>query len=423
MQNLNNILKYLKIIFYFLSPIIIFVIFLLRPLIKVRFSYQSSERLGDISTHMEVYLSEKKILRENRFLDIFILTNIISNETYIELLKKKVIIIPNFITYPIYHTILILRKKINFLNDLILSTKWEDNNFAIMRTNCNLVPDQKFLDKGNTFLKALNIPENAKIICLIVRDNNYLKSKFPKQNWDYQNHRNCNIENYKLAINTATSKGYYVFRMGQNSEKELIIEKNDKFIDYSNKYRTDFLDVFLAYRCNFCITSGTGWDSLPSFVFRKPTVFTNYTPVGNMTTYSKNFLFSIKIHYDLIKKKKMTLREISQSHVAYSFNSKIFDKSKVQLLENTPEDIKDLTLEMIDKLENNFDTPDEDLALQNIFWMKYIDYFNLKNIKPEISKTINPMLCTSKRLYNNKVISKMGSNFLKKYQFLLNDKN
>ena len=104
--------------------------------------------------------------------------------------------------------------------------------------------------------------------------------------------------------------------MGQDADEKILINDTN-FIDYSNKYRTDFLDVFLAYKCKLCITQALV-GTLPSFVFRKPTIFTNFVPVGNMTTYSKNFMFSIKIHYDRVKNKKMNLKEISENPVAYA---------------------------------------------------------------------------------------------------------
>ena len=54
--------KAIKVTFYLFSPIIILSILITQPFIKIRLSYQSSERLGDFATHMEVYLSEKKNL-------------------------------------------------------------------------------------------------------------------------------------------------------------------------------------------------------------------------------------------------------------------------------------------------------------------------------------------------------------------------
>ena len=411
--------KIFKIFFYLLSPIIILIILLIKPFKNIRFSLQSSERLGDFATHMEVYLSENKISILRKNLDIFVMTDIISNKTYLSLLKKKVVILPNFITYPIFHVITLLSHKFKLFKDFILKTKFEDNNFSIINSNCNLTIEKTFIEKGNIFLNSLNIPKDAKIICLIVRDNAYLKKKFPKKNWDYHNYRNSNINNYKEAINAATERGYYVFRMGEITEQELKLNNNEKFIDYSTYFRTDFLDIFLAYKCNFCITTGTGWDCIPAFTFRKPTVWTNYTPVGNMNTYSENFLFSIKTHYDKVKKKKMTLKEISESFGGYANSSDLFKKSNILLEENSPEDLRDLTIEMIDKLEGNLNIEDEDEQLQKTFWSKYVEYFMLKNLKPEISSKLNPLWCTTQRLYNKKIISRIGINFLRKNKFLI----
>ena len=68
-----------------------------------------------------------------------------------------------------------MANKFKFFESFILNTKFDDNNFSIIRTDCNLIPDKKFLKKGDDFLKSINVPDNAKIICLIVRENEYLK--------------------------------------------------------------------------------------------------------------------------------------------------------------------------------------------------------------------------------------------------------
>ena len=100
--------------------------------------------------------------------------------------------------------------------------------------------------------------------------------------------------------------------MGQDAEKKLI--NDPKFIDYSSKYR-QILDVFLAYKCELCITTGTGW-TLQHLYLESHNIY-QFLPVGNMTTYSKIFIFSIKIHYDRVKI-KMNLKEISENPVAYA---------------------------------------------------------------------------------------------------------
>ena len=62
--------KIIKIIFYFLSPIIILIQLIIYPLIKIRFSFQSSERIGEIAAQMEIYLSENNLNSRKDYFDV-----------------------------------------------------------------------------------------------------------------------------------------------------------------------------------------------------------------------------------------------------------------------------------------------------------------------------------------------------------------
>ncbi len=414
----KNFKKILKIPIYFLSPIIILLIILLYPIINLRFSLQSSERIGEISTRMEVYLSRKKFFKNGKFLDIFILTDVISNKTYIELLKQKIFFIPNFISFPIYKILNLLSYKFPFFKRFILHTSYQDKDFTIFRTQPNLIPNENFIKKGDNFLKELGIPKDAKILCLIVRDQEYLKKKFPNKDYSYHNFRNCNIQNFEEAIKIAIDNGYYVFRMGEVVESNLKINDN-KFIDYSSHYRTDFLDIYLAYKCKFVITTSTGWDNVPAFTFRKPVVWTNMAPIGDLLIYSPNFLFSFKLYFDTKKNRVLNLEEISKTTLSYDFNANHYKDENIELLENKPDEIKELVLEMINRLNNNIKYSASDEKIQIKFWKKYVSLFDLKNIKNHTNTNLNPLICTSQRLFNGKIISRIGNSFLNKYKDLL----
>lgn len=60
---------------------------------------------------------------------------------------------------------------------------------------------------------------------------------------------------------------------------------NPKIIDYAtNGMRSDFMDIYLAAKCLFCISTGLGFDAVPT-VFRRPVVYVNHTPVGYLHTF------------------------------------------------------------------------------------------------------------------------------------------
>ena len=69
---------------------------------------------------------------------------------------------------------------------------------------------------------ALGIPVNAKFVCLLVRDNKYLKELFPDGNdWMYHSYRDANIKNFEAAVQYLAEAGYYVIKMGCNKSEKL----------------------------------------------------------------------------------------------------------------------------------------------------------------------------------------------------------
>ena len=146
---------------------------------------------------------------------------------------------------------------------------------------------------GNQKLADIGIPVGAKFVCLNVRDSVYNKTTYPGRDWQFHDYRDCAIENYVAAAEELTRRGYYVFRMGVIVERPLI-SSNPMIIDYaSNGMRSDFMDIFLGANCEFCISHGTGFDGVP-YVFRRPILYVNAVPIGQLQTFSEKFYFRPK---------------------------------------------------------------------------------------------------------------------------------
>jgi putative glycosyltransferase (TIGR04372 family) len=204
--------------------------------------------------------------------------------------------------------------------------------------------------------------------CFIVRDKEYLNNHISTNDWSYHNYRDCSIENFVLAAEALVARGYFVIRMGAVVGKAFSTD-NPKIIDYAfNGMRTDFMDIYLGAKCSFCVTTGTGWDAVPLWLFRKPAVYTNFVPIGNLPTFSSNFIFISKKYVDITTNLELSLSQIFSRGVGFFYFSIEYQDQKIRLVENTPEELCDVVLEMEDRISGKFITDQIYFELQTKFF-------------------------------------------------------
>ena len=147
-----------------------------------------------------------------------------------------------------------------------------DVDGLLVATKPTLTFNSSELAEGQIFLRKLGLSPNDKFVCLNVRDGVFLRkseaiSWKKNRDWSYHDYRDSDISTYVKAAEALAEMGYTVFRMGA-IVKELLVSKHPRVIDYAtNGMRSEFLDIFLGAHCTFCISTGSGWDSVqPYFV-------------------------------------------------------------------------------------------------------------------------------------------------------------
>jgi putative glycosyltransferase (TIGR04372 family) len=240
--------------------------------------------------------------------------------------------------------------------------------------------------KGEKVLNKFGLKNGDKFVCLAVRDGAYQQQKISSRyrDWSYHDYRNQDIDNYILAAEELTKRGYYIFRMGVVANKPFK-SNNPKIIDYVNSnLRSDFMDVYLGAKCTFCISTGYGFDELP-YIFRRPIAYLTI-PLGTLYSYSEKFLLLTKHHILKKEKRRLSLSEIFSYGVAYAMDTKIFRQKGIELVDNTPNEIKDMAIEMAENLETKKKLNPEDDKLQKTFKKLYasmiqrIDYHGNEKI-------------------------------------------
>ena len=203
-----------------------------------------------------------------------------------------------------------------------------------------------------------------------------LEDYFNKKDFSYHSYRNWNIENFKSSIEWLIQKGFFVIRVGRKSHSQLNI-KSKKYIDLNNSYNNDFLDIYLGAKCEFCITTQSGFDSIP-YVFRRPILYLT-VPISHFHLSSNRYLLATKHH--MINDKKISLNELLEKNLFHFNFSQEFEKNNIKLKELSSNEILNITIDMYNLCNGNIDSNAEK-KYQKSFWKNYIN-FNKKNIKTQ----------------------------------------
>ena len=347
---------------------VVAVIRLLRPLLLVRIGALYSPRMGHFAANTELYLCERDAginLPRQRHVDLFYMSKPICNNELATMWKRVLHVWPNWFLAP--------ASRVNRL-----FSGWEchdvGDNTQLDRDVHNLLDKfpahLKFTPteeaRGMAGLRAMGIAPNDAFVCLNVRDSAYLQAHQPSFDYSYHDYRDCDIQNFVLAAEELAARGFHVVRMGAAVGKP-IPSAHPRVIDYAaNGMRSEFMDIYLGAKCAFCISVGSGFDAVP-LIFRRPIVFANHVPVGYLNTFSSRFIGITKHHYGKAQERCLTLAEIVSHGVGFSLRAVDYRAQGIELIENTPEEIRDVVVEMAERLDGTWCAGEDEGELQERF--------------------------------------------------------
>ncbi len=371
---LHNIILLIQLPFSIIfTSFFILVLIILSPFILIRIGYINSDRIGHFAANTELYICEKKHnVNPINFphVDIFFQKKKTCNTYLLKKWREQLIILPYL--FPI-NFILNIITNIKFLNKFLITEVLNSDRDVLNlldQYEPSIIFNNDEIDKAKILLNEMGISDNQKYICLIIRDSAYLKKFDKTTDWSYHNFRDSDINNYLDVCDYLTKKGYYVLRMGAEVDMKLELN-NPRIIDYANsEYKSEFLDIYLGANCFFCISTGTGYDSIP-MIFRKPIVYVNLLPFGYIPSYCKNTIALSKRFYSIKENKYLNLDSIFNNNCAYLLKTNEYNDAEIQLFENTSEEITAVVAEMEGRLTSNYLYSSKDKLLQEIFLNKF----------------------------------------------------
>ena len=199
-------------------------------------------------------------------------------------------------------------------------------------------------ERGEHEAAKLGLPKGAWHVCLHVREEGYHSGHTDLISAD----RNAQIESYFPAIEAIVAQGGWVVRMGDASMSPL--PPMEGVIDYPfSPHKSDWMDVYLTATSRFLLGTASGLFLIPTF-FGVPNVITNQTPLSQRP-YSSKDLFIFKRYRDIRDGKIIPLADACDKPLRGTKNAPFLRGIEVDVIDNTADEIKDVTLEMLERLD------------------------------------------------------------------------
>lgn len=241
--------------------------------------------------------------------------------------------------------------------------------------------------EGDRILEEMGVGKQDWYVCVFARDSAYLDKCFGGIDangdrtsvWLHNDYRDSDIDSLNLAIDEIISRGGYVVRLGKIVAKAMSYT-HERVIDYPlSKWRSDFMDIYLQYRAKFVLSSSTSGATDVVALFGTPYCGVNMPTLWNVPyphaiqipkTYrhkESGKMVGLKEWIEMVKTQRADHRygcDYNDPSQLSIWHTGFYAKNNLEIINNTPEEILELTKEMFARLDGSFSPSEEDKALQ-----------------------------------------------------------
>jgi putative glycosyltransferase (TIGR04372 family) len=205
-------------------------------------------------------------------------------------------------------------------------------------------------------LHEMGIPEGAWYVCLHVREPGF------HANWNskYPSARDAEIDDYLEVIDIVRERGGWIVRVGDPSMKRL--PEMDRVYDYAHSnLKSQIGDLVLPVGCRFFLGTNSGYATV-SGIYGVPNLLTNWIPVTLPLWFGQDVMIP-KMFWNKVEERYLSFEEMFGSRLGAMQNILDFPK-EIEIRNNTVEEIRAATIEMLDRCEHSAVYTPEDDVLQ-----------------------------------------------------------
>jgi putative glycosyltransferase (TIGR04372 family) len=209
------------------------------------------------------------------------------------------------------------------------------------------------------YLAEAGLPADAWYVCIHAREGGY-NSKYEL----LHRYRNVDIASFSQAVDEIARRGGWCVRVGDPSMRPH--PKHPRVIDYAlSDRKSSQLDVALPAGCRFFLGSASGAFNLAD-IFGRPCVITNMAPLSSAYA-SKPTDLSIAQRLRNRDGRYLSFSEIMRCKCAEFRLNEQFVAHGLECIPNTPEDVRDVAVEFLDRLEGKANYTVDDVRRQREF--------------------------------------------------------
>ncbi|GEM_PF-1252408 len=332
------------------------------PWISIRICRIDTGRIGHFAGACHTYLCERASGKHAGYIDVFFRTTQPVNNCLYHLVRKKM----RFFQLSEY--VDAASRQLPNWERHSLAVSSLDREGVTLEAPPPIVLDKETIERGDKWLTSLGIEPEKQVILFANRDAAHLDHISPSKDWSYHDYRDSSIQNMLPMAQRFASKGMGVVRAGAHVSESL--ETADPaIVDYPSRHRTEERDIYLAFRSKFCVATASGVLDLPR-LFHTPVANCNVAPLQALNVFKARAtdLWIPKRYWSKEQKRFMTFSEIVGSGAGQFVFTKQFSDAGIELIENTPEEILDLAVEMEEILEDRRVLDGEERKMIDTFW-------------------------------------------------------
>ncbi|MET3485930.1 TIGR04372 family glycosyltransferase [Methylobacterium sp. 1973] len=208
-------------------------------------------------------------------------------------------------------------------------------------------------------LAQMGVPDGAWFVCLHARGGGYSPSD---EHWHL--HRNVDIADYDEAIGLITKRGGWCIRMGDPTMPPMVPRPN--VVDYALcPLKSPLLDIGLSASCRFFLGCASGLYNVAA-MFGRPSILVNTTPLSGSYALNAGDL-ALPQAVQTREGRTLSFGEVFASKVADFRLAEEFVAAGLVARNVTPAEIREVTEEMLDRLDGTASYTDDDASRQALF--------------------------------------------------------